>query len=94
MGKAKDSSMISEEELPTGESHMDTQQNTTGWHSTACALCYVNCEIEVMTTGRDIMQVRGNKAPVACWLAARAGLSPAEALEVLEKWQKSGFRQF
>jgi hypothetical protein len=31
-------------------------------------------------------------APVACWLAARAGLSPAEALEVLEKWQKSGFR--
>ena len=29
-------------------------------------------------------------APVACWLAARAGLSPAEALAVLEKWQKSG----
>jgi len=24
-------------------------------------------------------------APVACWLVARAGLSPAEALEILEK---------
>lgn len=23
-------------------------------------------------------------APVACWLVARAGLSPAEALEILE----------
>ncbi|HJY81259.1 MAG TPA: DUF6457 domain-containing protein [Candidatus Binatia bacterium] len=30
-------------------------------------------------------------APVACWLAARAGLSPAGASEILEKWQKSGF---
>ncbi len=29
-------------------------------------------------------------APVACWLAARAGLSPAEALAVLDKWQKGG----
>lgn len=28
-------------------------------------------------------------APVACWLIARAGLSPAEALQILEKWQKS-----
>jgi hypothetical protein len=27
-------------------------------------------------------------APVACWLAARAGLSPAEALAVLEKWKE------
>ncbi len=32
-------------------------------------------------------------APVACWLVARAGLSPAEALEVLEKWQKSGLQR-
>jgi hypothetical protein len=32
-------------------------------------------------------------APVACWLTARAGLSPAEALAVLEKWQKEGKRQ-
>ncbi len=30
-------------------------------------------------------------APVACWLIARAGLSPAEALEVLENWKKQGF---
>ncbi len=29
-------------------------------------------------------------APVACWLTARAGLSPAEALAVLEKWRKEG----
>jgi hypothetical protein len=29
-------------------------------------------------------------APVACWLVARAGLSPAEALELLEKWQQGG----
>ena len=32
-------------------------------------------------------------APVACWLAARAGLSPAEALAVLDKWQESGSQQ-
>jgi hypothetical protein len=32
-------------------------------------------------------------APVACWLTARAGLSPAEALAVLEKWQKEAKRQ-
>ncbi len=30
-------------------------------------------------------------APVACWLVARAGLSPAEALAVLAKWQQGGF---
>jgi len=27
-------------------------------------------------------------APVACWLIARAGLSPAEALEILEYWKQ------
>ena len=32
-------------------------------------------------------------APVACWLAARAGLSPAEALTVLEKWKERDFGQ-
>lgn len=32
-------------------------------------------------------------APVACWLVARAGLSPAEALGVLENWQKGGFQR-
>lgn len=29
-------------------------------------------------------------APVACWLVARAGLSAAEALEVLAGWQHEG----
>jgi hypothetical protein len=32
-------------------------------------------------------------APVACWLVARAGLVPAEALAVLEKWKNSGFQR-
>jgi hypothetical protein len=32
-------------------------------------------------------------APVACWLVARAGLTPAEALAVLEKWKNSGFQR-
>ncbi len=49
---------------------------------------------------RDLLRLAGEAAhasertaaPVACWLAARAGLSPAEGLEVLEKWQKSGSR--
>jgi hypothetical protein len=26
-------------------------------------------------------------APVACWLVARAGISPDEALALIEKWQ-------
>jgi hypothetical protein len=29
-------------------------------------------------------------APVACWLVARAGLSPAEALEILGKGRQGG----
>lgn len=32
-------------------------------------------------------------APVACWLVARAGLPPAEALELLAKWQRGGFQR-
>ena len=47
---------------------------------------------------RDLLRLAGEAAhaserfaaPVACWLAARAGLSPAEALKVLENWQKGG----
>lgn len=31
-------------------------------------------------------------APVACWLVARAGLSPAKAQEILEKWKENGFQ--
>jgi len=46
---------------------------------------------------RDLLRLAGEAAraseriaaPVACWLVARAGLSPAEALTVLENWQKS-----
>src|SRR5262245_43761772 len=41
---------------------MNTGQNTNGWHPTACILCYVNCGVEVMTAGRDIVRVRGDKA--------------------------------
>ncbi|MGH7965851.1 MAG: DUF6457 domain-containing protein [Candidatus Binatia bacterium] len=31
-------------------------------------------------------------APVACWLVARAGRSPAEALAALEQWKQRGFQ--
>lgn len=31
-------------------------------------------------------------APVACWLVARAGFSPAEALKILEEWKQTGFQ--
>jgi anaerobic selenocysteine-containing dehydrogenase len=38
------------------------QQQSQTWHSTACILCYVNCGIEAMTDGRNIVRVRGDKA--------------------------------
>jgi anaerobic selenocysteine-containing dehydrogenase len=41
---------------------MDIRQSTNDWRPTACILCYVNCGVEVMTTGRDIARVRGDKA--------------------------------
>lgn len=41
---------------------MNTQQSGNMWHPTACILCYVNCGIEVMTEGRNIVRVRGDKA--------------------------------
>lgn len=49
---------------------------------------------------RDLLRLAGEAAhaseriaaPVACWLVARAGLSPAEAQEILEKWKQSGFQ--
>ncbi|EWM19328.1 molybdopterin oxidoreductase [Kutzneria sp. 744] len=31
------------------------------WHKTACSLCYVNCGIEVLTEGRAITRVRGDR---------------------------------
>jgi hypothetical protein len=28
-------------------------------------------------------------APVACWLVARAGIAPGEAMELIERWQQN-----
>jgi hypothetical protein len=28
-------------------------------------------------------------APVACWLVARAGISPGKAIELVERWQQN-----
>jgi anaerobic selenocysteine-containing dehydrogenase len=41
---------------------MNERQTADIRHSTACILCYVNCGIEVMTDGRSIVRVRGDKA--------------------------------
>lgn len=41
---------------------MSTQQSSNEWRATACILCYVNCGIEILTEGRDIVRVRGDKA--------------------------------
>ena len=48
---------------------------------------------------RDLLQLAGEAAhaserlaaPITCWLIARAGISPAEALTVLEQWRQEGF---
>jgi hypothetical protein len=48
---------------------------------------------------RDLLQLAGEAAhaserlaaPITCWLIARAGVSPAQALKVLEQWQQEGF---
>jgi anaerobic selenocysteine-containing dehydrogenase len=37
-------------------------QNANPWRQTACNLCYVNCGIEVITEGRRMVKVRGDKA--------------------------------
>jgi anaerobic selenocysteine-containing dehydrogenase len=34
----------------------------TGWKQNACSLRYINCGIEVLTDGRVITRVRGDKA--------------------------------
>lgn len=41
---------------------MESSPANNSWRSTACILCYVNCGIEVMTNGREIVRVRGDKA--------------------------------
>jgi hypothetical protein len=48
---------------------------------------------------RDLLQLAGEAAraseriaaPVTCWLIARAGVSPAEALKLFEQWRQRGF---
>lgn len=48
---------------------------------------------------RDLLQLAGEAAhaserlaaPVTCWLIARAGISPAEALQALARWKERGF---
>jgi hypothetical protein len=48
---------------------------------------------------RDLLALAGDAAhaseriaaPVACWLVARAGLSPGEARKRLEEWKAKGF---
>lgn len=47
---------------------------------------------------RDLLALAGDAAhasermaaPVACWLAARAGIAPAEARKRLAEWKASG----
>lgn len=48
---------------------------------------------------RDLLQLAGEAAhaserlaaPVTCWLIARAGITPAEALQALTRWKERGF---
>jgi hypothetical protein len=48
---------------------------------------------------RDLLQLAGEAAhaseriaaPVTCWLIARAGIAPAEALQRLTQWKERGF---
>jgi hypothetical protein len=50
---------------------------------------------------RDLLQLAGEAAhaseriaaPITCWLIARAGVSPAEALQLLKNWQERGFQR-
>jgi len=39
----------------------ELQQEPRGWRQTACNLCYINCGVEVITQGRRIVKVRGDK---------------------------------
>jgi anaerobic selenocysteine-containing dehydrogenase len=43
---------------------MSTTENQAvkNWQQTMCVLCYVNCGVEVLTEGRNITRVRGDKA--------------------------------
>ena len=35
----------------------ETQQNSSGWRSTACILCSINCGIEVQLEGRHLKRI-------------------------------------
>ena len=39
----------------------EQQQAASGWRQTACNLCYINCGIEVITEGRRMIKIRGDK---------------------------------
>jgi len=39
----------------------EQQQVASGWRQTACNLCYINCGIEVITEGRRMVKIRGDK---------------------------------
>ena len=49
---------------------------------------------------RDLLVLAGEAAhsseriaaPITCWLIARAGISPAEALKKIEEWKKDGLK--
>lgn len=49
---------------------------------------------------RDLLSLAGEAAhaserlaaPITCWLIARARVSPAAALELLQKWKACGFQ--
>jgi anaerobic selenocysteine-containing dehydrogenase len=41
---------------------MSETQLTNLWRQTACNLCYINCGIEVITEGRRMVKIRGDKA--------------------------------
>jgi anaerobic selenocysteine-containing dehydrogenase len=41
---------------------MGERRTANVWRQTACNLCYVNCGIEVMTEGRRMVKIRGDKA--------------------------------
>src|ERR1700730_17237519 len=41
---------------------MTTVSYKNQWQPTACGLCYINCGIEAMTEGRQIVKVRGDRA--------------------------------
>jgi hypothetical protein len=48
--------VVTERSLEMGE-----QQTARVWRQTACNLCYINCGIEVVTEGRRMVKIRGDR---------------------------------